>query len=83
MASLIIRMVLSLETKVGIMAGCGGSYELGCRGSRTGLAQTELLWTELTRAEFVQTKVARTEVAQAGLVWAEVVRTELTQTELV
>ena len=33
MASLIIRMVLSSETKVGIMAGCGGSYELGCRGS--------------------------------------------------
>ena len=26
-------MVLSSETKVGIMAGCGGSYELGCRGS--------------------------------------------------
>ena len=33
MASLIIRMVLLSETKVGIMAGCGGSYELGCRGS--------------------------------------------------
>ena len=33
MASLIIRMVLSLETKVGIMVGCGGSYELGCYGS--------------------------------------------------
>ena len=26
-------MVLSSEIKVGIMAGCGGSYELGCRGS--------------------------------------------------
>ena len=33
MASLIIRMVLSLETKVGIIAGYGGSYGLGCRGS--------------------------------------------------
>ena len=33
MASLIIRMVLSSETKVGIMAGCGGLYGLGCRGS--------------------------------------------------
>ena len=33
MASLIIRMVLSSETKVGIMAGYGGSYRLSCRGS--------------------------------------------------
>jgi hypothetical protein len=32
-ASLIIRIVLSLETKVGIIAGCGGSHELSCRGS--------------------------------------------------
>jgi hypothetical protein len=32
-ASLIIQMVFLSETKVGIMAGCGGSYELGCRGS--------------------------------------------------
>ena len=33
MASLIIQIVLLSETKVGIMVGCGGSYELGCRGS--------------------------------------------------
>ena len=26
-------MVLLLETKVGIIVGCGGSHELGCRGS--------------------------------------------------
>ena len=35
MASLIIQMVLSSETKVGIMAGYGGLYGLGCRGSLT------------------------------------------------
>ena len=33
MASLIIRIVLLSETKIGIMAGCGGSYKFGCRGS--------------------------------------------------
>jgi hypothetical protein len=33
MASLIIQIVLSSETKVGIIAGCGGSYEFGCRSS--------------------------------------------------
>ena len=33
MASLIIRIVLSLETKVGIIAGYGGLYKLGCRSS--------------------------------------------------
>ena len=33
MVSLIIRMVLLSETKVGIITGCGGSYELGCCGS--------------------------------------------------
>ena len=49
MASLIIQMVLSSETKVGIVVGCGGSYELGCRGSLAELAQTELVRVELVR----------------------------------
>jgi hypothetical protein len=33
MASLIIQMVLLLEMKVGIIAGCGGLYELSCHSS--------------------------------------------------
>ena len=52
-------MVLSSETKVGIMAGCGGSYELGCRGSLA-----ELVRAELTRAELAQTELVRVELVR-------------------
>ena len=71
MASLIIRMVLSSETKVGIMVGCGGSYELGCRGSRLWLTRVKL--AELPRIGLARTRLARAELAQTELVRGEVV----------
>jgi len=55
MASLIIRMVLSLETKVGIMAGCGGLYKFG---------RAELVQTEVARTEVAQTELKQTELTQ-------------------